>query len=406
MNMPQLQGVRGGEVRAHEVPITPRDNRARGIVGPDGGLRFYALQVFLRFLACTYAAPLQWTLMHRTIIVAAIALIAGVLVGTPNAHAFLAPLHSVDTTHFIAPNEAAQIVRANIRAERQPNVDAEGPDDGWLVTAEIAIRNHSHEDITVPVAVTDSAEFEERTVVYVNGVSVELEVIDPGFDPAHPEVVVDHAQRFELSLPSQALVFVRTEFVVQAVTDDAGQVFLSLPTNYLGMWEAPIEAAFIEVALNDRGVGIQTTLSGYTLYDEPLNRLSWYSMDWVPTRPREVAFMPAWSALLRVAQVESCPEPWVVVEHISAGNMDDLNQYLAGYDPDSLQFCAALPLMVHGYVFESDNVRRQFGEIPLSRYLGSDVDRGSIYRENPAFDSDMLTAVEAIYRRTLRSAAP
>ena len=143
-----------------------------------------------------------------------------------------------------------------------------------------------------------------------------------------------------------------------------------------------------------------------TLYDEPVNRLSWYIRDWESTQALQWAYLPAWSALVRVADVESCPAPWTVMEHMMSGDVNAVGSYVSGFDPDTLNFCAALPLMIHGYPFESESVREQFASVSLARYINASESRGSIYRVNPEFDADMLSDVEAIYRRTLRDYAP
>ena len=190
------------------------------------------------------------------------ALVAGLAI-PGSASAFVAPLQSVDDTYFVAPTDVAELVSANIQVDRWLEGEALGLGEGWRVSAELAFRNHAHQDASIPIALVASDAFPTESALFIDGAPVALTTFDPGFDPANPNIVVDHALRAELELPSQQLVFVRAEFIITPEIDSAGQVTLRLPTEFLGMWEDAVDAAFIEVDLHERAVGLQTSLTGY-----------------------------------------------------------------------------------------------------------------------------------------------
>ena len=325
----------------------------------------------------------------------------GSLLAAAPAAALVVPAHDLDGTLFPHEIEHIQIVGADIRVDHLPSDAVEGVGQRWEVTAELRVRNHQDATTIVPLIVLDDADLTDQTRVFVDGVAIQTTAIDPGYDPAHRELVYEHGRHFDLAMAPFALMAVRVTMVIQPEVDSVGQVFLRLPTDAFALFDGPVPTAFLDVELDQRAIGLQASLTGYTLYDEPENRLVWFVLDWTPSRPLEIAYVPAWSALLLVATVEACPEPWAVVQHMTTGDIAALRTLLDGVDTGTLEFCAALPLMIHGYRFDSSRVREQFGAVALERYLPGERPGESIYRENPAFTEEMLGEIEAIYRRTL-----
>jgi hypothetical protein len=320
------------------------------------------------------------------------------------ASAFVMPLERVDSVWFPSQSDSVQVVALRLEVTPTPAGRAGGAAGyEWQVDAELWLRNIQDADKVVDFAMYVPEDVRDVSTYYVDG-----EVIDPQLkevrrDPAHPSIENANYPVAELTLPSLEIVPVRVQTQVSASKDNLGQTVLSLPMRLLRLYNGPIGQAFIELELPERPIGLIASLANYTFYDEPQNRLSWFNIDWRPEQDLEVAWLGAWPALMLVAEVEECPQPWRVVRTVMSGALSDVQGYLSGFDEETIRFCKSLPLVTHGYHFQSDSVRQELGQLSVNRYLGGRTDRGSLYRINPNFSEQDLTEPERIYKSALEA---
>lgn len=323
-----------------------------------------------------------------------------------HASALVTALRTDGERYFL--HEAKNWQLAVTRIDMSPRFDILEPSTvrhSWTVDAEIWLRNVSAEKQSAMLAVADDPNFTGDTEVYLDGQRIETALTTMEYEKDRQAMHRKTVRRFSVSVPSAGRVVIGVRMRVDAVRDDEGQYSLELPTHLLSMLSEKVIQSYIRVDMDARPVGLTSTLSGYNFYDFPWNRISWFSLDWAPRIPLKVVWLESWTLLTRVAEVEQCPAPWDVVRNVSASNMTAVRTLLANYDAQTLRFCASLPLVIHGYVFSSQRVRDQFAEVPLRRYLGSTAERGSIYRENSAFQRDDLPQLEKIYWSTLSTIA-
>lgn len=318
-----------------------------------------------------------------------------------NINAFVLPLSSIDETFFSGQSEEITLVGVDLQVERDLEREALTGDVVWKLEAELIFQNITPQSQTLDLAIVDEEALTELTKFWFQGQLINTEPINVRYDAFNEDVPPYHAQHVSITFPSGELQRVRAVTYITPHTDLLGQIFLRLPIGLFSFWEGNIQHTFMNVALFDRPIGLQSSLSGFTFYDNPENILSWFIIDWQPQQPLEIAYMQPWSIMTLIAQRESCPDPTTLIMHITSGDTQALQVFLSEYDRNTLQFCSTLPLALYGYRFQSDSVRTQFAAIPFSRYIASESDRGSIYRENASFQRDDLVGIEAIYHRTL-----
>lgn len=320
--------------------------------------------------------------------------------------AFVAPLQTDGQHFYLHTSDRWQIAVANI--DLKPRFEPTNPDKvlhSWTVDAEFWLRNVSVEKQSIILGVADDPSHTAHTEVFIDGQRIDTLATDIEFEKAKSDLHRPTMRRFTVAVPHGGRAVVRVRLVVDAKRGENGEYTLSLPTNLLSLLSKKILHSFINITLDARPIGMTSTLSGYTFYDAPENRLSWFALDWSPGIPLQVSWLESWALLTRVAEVEQCPRPWDVVRHVSRSDLKALDALLASHDAQTLRFCSSLPLVLHGYVFSSARVRQQFAEVPLRRYLGKKAREGSIYRENPSFDREDLPHAEHLYWSTLSSAA-
>ncbi len=322
------------------------------------------------------------------------------------AHAFVAPLQTDGEHFYLHEAQNWQIAVANI--ELTPRFDPMRMDTvqhSWQLDAELWVRNVSADKQSVILGIADNPEHTSQTIAFVDGERIETVKTAITYEPRYKKKYVSQVRRFNISVPNAGKSVIRISMIVDAVRDDAGEYSLLVPTDLLALLSPKILNSFLRIDLNSRPIGMRSTLSGFTYYDSPVNRISWFALDWKPRIPLEIKWMESWSLLTRIAEVEQCPVPWKVVQAMARANLKDVDSELRDFDTQTLRFCASLPLMLHGYVFPSRKVREQFRAVPLRRYLGKDAGDRSVYFENPSFDVDDLPHLERVYRNTLQSTA-
>lgn len=328
------------------------------------------------------------------------------LVYSASAFAFVAPIKNQDGRFFLEQGEHWQLAVA--RVNLVPLFDIMSPSPvttSWILDAELWLRNVAGETQTVELGVTDTPAHTETTELWLDGQRVETRLTPLQYSPSRGAMNRESARRFTVSVPNAGRVVIGVKMRIDARRDETGQWILEVPTHMLSLLSPKVLQAFVQIDLGGRPVGLTSTLSGYTLYDHPMHRISWFALDWQPRIPLQVVWLESWNLLQKVAEIEECPAPWDVVRHVSRGDLAAVRSLTLSSDVQTLRFCAALPLVIHGWVFPSQRVREQFAQIPLRRYLGVSADRGMLYRPSPSFRQDELPDLERIYAFTLTQIA-
>lgn len=319
-----------------------------------------------------------------------------------SASAFLAPTRTDGERTYLEKVDSWQLAVARI--DLTPRFDILTPSatrHSWTVDAEFWLRNVSTEPQSMRLVIADDPAFTGDTELYLDGQRVETARTAVSYNPRMDTLNIEGGRRFSVAVPSGERVVIGVRMRVDAVRDDQGQFSIDLPTHLLQLITPKVLQTFLHVDFDARPLGLSSTLNGFTFYDHPWNRLSWFALDWEPRLPLRIVWLESWQLLVKIAAVEVCPAPWDVVRAVSRSDLGALRALLNKHDVQTLRFCAALPLVIHGYVFPSTRVRDQFAEIPLRRYLGAAADRGLLYRENSAFSASDLPELEKIYWSTL-----
>jgi hypothetical protein len=329
--------------------------------------------------------------LHKRATLTLLALAIGALALPSSAVAFVVPVNDVDDFVFPSGSSPLQVMSVSVRMHQE---------EGrlWHVDAEVWLRNTSGSAVDARLAGVLS----DDMGVWVNGAPV-IGTIGPlQRDPAYSLLNFPNALVFTAPMPAESTHLIRVSGLVEARVDAVGQIFLELPSYALGVFEGDVRSGTMHAWFEARPLGVQSSINNYTVYDQPENQVSWRLAAWEPLVPFRLSYLPPWSALLLATSVEECPEPWDVVRSMTSGNINTVRAYLSTFDNATLQFCSSLPLVIHGFVFESDRAREQFSAVPMSRYLPDRAAAGAFYIENPAFTEEMLSDAEAIYRNTLR----
>lgn len=341
--------------------------------------------------------------MHISVrVIIAIAAFCSPLAFAGSADAFVMPVERVDDTVFPHRVENVQVVALRIEARPTPSGSVGGVAGyEWELDVEVWLRNLEDTDRSVSLAWFVSEDSRPRSSYFVGGSPAGARVTTIRRDPARSSIRGGAYPVSEVDLPARTIVPLRLRTFVEATRDNLGQTTFSIPAEIFQLYEGSIGSTVISLILPERPIGLVASLQSYVFYDEPENRLSWFSIDWAPEQNLDIAWLGAWPALLLVAEVEECPQPWRVVQGMMSGHVSAVNNYLDGFDEQTLDFCKSLPLVTHGFVFRSEMVRERLTELSVNRYVGGRTDRGSLYRENPAFNEEDLTEPERVYRRAL-----
>lgn len=328
------------------------------------------------------------------------------LVHSGSAFAFIAPLKNEDGRYFIDDGKHWQIAVA--RVDLDPLFDVMNPSPtptSWIMDAEIWLRNVAGETQAIELGIADSPAYTDTTELWLDGQRVETRLTPIQYSPARGIFNRQSVRRFSINVPNAGRVVIGVKMRVDARRDESGQWILELPTHMLSQLTPKVLQTFMRIDLGARPVGLTSTLSGFTLYDHPLYRLSWFALDWQPRIPLQVVWLESWNLLLKVAEIEQCPAPWDIVRQMSRGDLQAVRSTTMQVDTQTLRFCASLPLVIHGWVFPSERVRDQFAQIPLRRYLGVNAERGLLYRPSSTFQIEDLPQLERIYWSTLNQLA-
>lgn len=350
------------------------------------------------------AAPTHFRAPRGGAFLLFLGVLALVTLFSTSATALIAPLAEEGDRTFITREEGLQL--AVVQVEMTPVFDPReqlSQQNSWRVRAEIFLRNISGETRDLLLGFNADTAVDDSLRVLVDGAHIATADKELSSNPLVEVARFTEASTFPLSIESNRGVRIGLEFQLQARRDERGQSILGLPTHLFGLLAPQVDQAFIGIDFNELPAGLASTLSGYTIWNQPWQRLSWYAIDWTPRLPLQIVWVQPWVLLVTMTEVESCPSPLEIVRRMSSGDVRGIEAYLADWQTSDLEFCASLPLAIHGYSFSSERVRTQFSEIELNRYLGTSGERGSIYRENPGFDPEVhLSDAEAVYWRTLQ----
>lgn len=330
--------------------------------------------------------------------------IAAIVALSSSAAALFAPLEEEGRRTYITRGQSLQV--ALVQVDVTPAFDPMEQltrQNTWRVRGEILLRNVSGDPQELLLGFNSRYAEEGSLQVLVDGVSIEGEARELHANPLVEVARFSQAEVFGVRIESNQGVNIGVEYLTRPRRDERGQSVFSLPTHLLSLLAQEVDQAYISMDFNQLPVGLASTLSGFTIWNQPWQRLTWYAIEWQPRLALQVAWMQPWVLLVSMADIEECPSPLEVVQRMSQSDPASMREYLSDWENSELQFCSSLPLAIHGYSFSSERVRQQFADIQLNRYLGTSADRGSIYRENPNFDPELhLSDAEALYWRTLQ----
>ena len=318
---------------------------------------------------------------------------------TSTTHALVAPMRALDQTWFVGTSADFRVDMVDVRVSQ---VEGAPSSSEWLIDAELSVRRVTVSDGPAELAIVDNEAFTDATVAYIDGVLTETGAIVLRQDPANPEHTYLRARRLTVDVAADRATIVRVQMRASGTIDTLGQVFLELPTHALGLFEGTVTAGVMRLEFLGRPHGFQTTLTGGVSYDDPVSEVSWRLREWSPRIPFRASFLTSWSALLLIAEVEGCPDPWRVVRAVTGGDVDELRNYVGGHDDPTLEFCGNLPEILHGRWFASEQTRTQLAGMTLDRYV-PEAQPVSLYAPNHRFDEALLGDAEAIYARSLRT---
>jgi hypothetical protein len=305
----------------------------------------------------------------------------------------------MDDTYFLTQSVDWRVDMVDLHIVQEPGAPSSAE---WILDAELSIRHASLTDGPAPVVILDDEAFTAETVAYVNGEPVETTEIVLRQDPTMPEHTYPRGRMLFVPVEEGVATVVRVRMRTRGTIDALGQIFVELPTHAMGLFEGEITGGTMRVEFLGRPLGFQATLVGGIAYDDPISEVTWRLRDWEPRIPFRTSFLTPWSALLLVAEVEGCPDPWRVVRAVTGGDVDVLRAYGRQYDNSTLEFCGNLPEILHGRWFDSDRARGELAGMTLDRYVVG-AQAVSLYQPNAHFSLAQLGDAEAIYARALRS---
>lgn len=321
------------------------------------------------------------------------------------ASAFLLPLRAMDDAWFPGSTAGVEVTALRMDASPAPEARNSGNLDAWSWDLELRLHCIAIDAQVVPLAVV-STRPNATTEVWINGRPANPSTVAVRRDPALPEMVFDDGALIQLACNPGDFVTIRVRVVAEARVDSYGQHFLDAPLHTLAQFAGTIDTAWMNIQLPERPMALQSTITNPVWYEEPHPSLSWYMRSWEPSIPFQMSWLSPWTTLQMVAGVESCPDPWQVVQQMSAGNIGAIRSYLAGFDEGTLSFCGMLPSVIHGAPLVSGTSRAQLEAISMRRYLPTLAHDVPLYRENSVWNESMLSDVERMYARALQDAMP
>lgn len=305
----------------------------------------------------------------------------------------------MDDTYFLTQSVDWRVDMVDLHIVQEPGAPSNAE---WILDAELSIRHAGLAEGPAPVVILDDEAFTAETVAYVNGEPVTTTEIVLRQDPAMPEHTYPRGRLLRVPVEEGVATIVRVRMRTLGTIDALGQIFVELPTHAMGLFEGVITGGTMRLEFLSRPLGFQATLVGGISYDDPISEVTWRLRDWAPRIPFRTSFLTSWSALLLVAEVEGCPDPWRIVRAVTGGDVAALRTYTSPYDDSTLEFCGNLPEILHGRWFDSDRTREELAGMTLDRYVVG-AQTVSLYQPNSRFVEGQLGDAEAIYSRSLRS---
>ena len=321
------------------------------------------------------------------------------------AEALVWPLRVVEGEPFAVETEGIQLVALSLELTPASATPLPDEEQGWILDMELLLRNRRGDARVQPLFLPDDAALRMEGL-WVEGEVVAGDALRLRYDPRLPQVEARDGRRVTLAFADQQLRSLRVRWRASVQRSPLGELYVSVPWESLGsFFEDPIDTLTLRVEFGERVLGFQSSLSGHRFFEGQRNSARWFVRTFRPQRPWQLRWIGAWPALLLAAEVEACPMPWEVMRRLSTDGPRALDTWLRERDPDTLRFCASLPLVVRGHVFSSDQTRRALGAIPMERYLGPPQGRGPLYRPDPGFTREGLSEVERLYNSFLERAA-
>jgi hypothetical protein len=309
------------------------------------------------------------------------------------------PIRLIDQAVFPSTSASIAILHLNVLGTPSLQAEALGNLGVWTWDVSITMQCRDIADTDVPLALL----IPSSGHAWVDGDRISTQRTAIRQDPALPDHVWDSAQITTIDCTPGRVFVLRTRHSAESRLDSYGQRFLDLPVHGLGLFVDSISTATIHIELPDRPVALQTSLGNPVFYDEPDPALHWYVQAWEPTINLQTSWVSPWSALQMVAEIESCPPPWQVIQQLTNSQSADFNTMAGTFDDSTLRFCARLPEIIHGAPFDNGPVLEQLSSIMMSRYLPNLAYDVPLYRPNRGWALSHLSEVEALYRSALQS---
>ena len=306
------------------------------------------------------------------------------------------------------PVRADDVQLVALRMSVVPSMDDQTEQLVWLLDASFVVRNFGSEDITLHLGVPNAWSARDYSITastedfwgeaFVNGAQVVTEVVALAPSPAHSEINYRSARRFQVSLTAGLSAHVRVRYALPVDESDYGEQQLSIPFHLRSLWDGAIDYGVISVRWHDRMFSFRTNLPSYALYGD---RAEWFVRGFEPDDDLIVRFLSRRTVFELVARGLGCPMPWEVMDRVTEGNSEPIEEMLSEYTTDVLEMCAALPLMLRG----SQEAAGQMGlsGLTIERFApnGSEL-TGPLFFLDPDFRPESVTDTEGIFIRFLR----
>lgn len=294
-----------------------------------------------------------------------------------------------------------------MRMELAPSMDDERDQLVWLLDTTFVVRNTSTDPQTLTIGIPNAWSIEDFSVrsnledfwgeAFINGAEVGTEVVRLVANPAHQEVAYRAVRPFEVRLDGNDSAHVRLRYALPSSTSEHDEQQVVVPMHLRKLWNTPIEFGLVSLSWTDRMFSFRTNLSSFALYG---NRVEWFVQGFEPETDLEVRFLSRRAVLLMVSRRMGCPMPWEVMDRVTEGRPDLLEETLQTVPTDVLEMCAALPAMLRG----SQGALRHMGlnDPTIQDFApeGSDL-RGPLFIHDPTYRADRLNQSEGIYVRFL-----
>jgi hypothetical protein len=327
------------------------------------------------------------------------------LINQGPVQAFGVPLTRIEESWF--PAEAENIRVAGIRVSVVPSIDSDSGEHLWLIDETMLVKNTLEEPFTFHLAAPNMWSAEGRTDLeepqdfwteaFVNGQQVETHLIELAPNPQHYEVNYRSARRFHVTMRPSEAIHVRLRFAIPQETHESGEIGLNLPFGLRRLWDGTIDFGLITVRWSAPMFAFRTNLPTYALYRD---RVEWFLREFSPEEDIEMRFLSHHGALSILIRGLNCPQPWLLLSHVEAGDTGAIEELLELYSGENLLSCAALPSVLYGSLEDA----RQAG-LELMRFESFSEPEsnitGPIFWPDPEFSIDKLSEAERIYRQFL-----